>query len=74
MTPFLYRRPERFRLANMRNDFPLGREGWTVDTADDLAMVRRLWTELSTDQKSQSVAAEARVRLAELDAKRAGKT
>jgi len=40
VTPFLYRRPERFALANMRNDAPLGREGWTVDTADDLAFVR----------------------------------
>ena len=42
VTPFLYRRPERFALANMRNDLPLGREGWTVDTADDLAFVRRI--------------------------------
>ncbi len=42
VTPFLYRRPERFALANMRNDTPLGREGWTVDTADDLAFVRKI--------------------------------
>ena len=42
VTPFLYRRPERFALANMRNDVALGREGWTVDTADDLAFVRRI--------------------------------
>jgi spore coat polysaccharide biosynthesis protein SpsF len=40
VTPFLYRRPERFALANMRNDRVLGREGWTVDTADDLVFVR----------------------------------
>jgi spore coat polysaccharide biosynthesis protein SpsF len=40
VTPFLYRRPERFTLANMRNDVALGREGWTVDTAEDLAFVR----------------------------------
>jgi spore coat polysaccharide biosynthesis protein SpsF len=38
--PFLYRRPERFRLANLRNALPLGSERWTVDTADDLAFVR----------------------------------
>jgi spore coat polysaccharide biosynthesis protein SpsF len=42
VTPFLYRRPERFVLANMRNDAALGREGWTVDTAEDLAFVRRI--------------------------------
>jgi spore coat polysaccharide biosynthesis protein SpsF len=42
VTPFLYRRPERFALANMRNDTALGRESWTVDTADDLAFVRSI--------------------------------
>jgi spore coat polysaccharide biosynthesis protein SpsF len=42
VTPFLYRHPERFALANLRNDVPLGREGWTVDTADDLAFVRSI--------------------------------
>ena len=40
VTPFLYRRPERFALANMRNDVVLGHEGWTVDTPEDLAFVR----------------------------------
>jgi spore coat polysaccharide biosynthesis protein SpsF len=40
--PFVYRRPERFRLANLRNDQPLGEERWTVDTADDLERVRRI--------------------------------
>ncbi len=42
VTPFLYRRPERFRLINMRNDLALGREGWTVDTAEDVEFVRHL--------------------------------
>src|SRR5690242_2242931 len=42
--------------------------------AGSVADARRLWTQLSTDTKSQAVAAEARVRLAELDAKRAGKS
>ena len=49
VTPFLYRRPERFSLANMRNDLPLGREGWTVDTADDLAFVRRIVDHMDDD-------------------------
>jgi len=49
VTPFLYRRPERFRLANMRNDLALGREGWTVDTAEDLEFVRRLVALMPTD-------------------------
>ena len=46
----------------------------SFSSAGNIADARRLWTELSTDHKSQSVAAEARVRLAELDAKRAGKS
>ncbi|HEX4470185.1 MAG TPA: tetratricopeptide repeat protein [Gemmatimonadaceae bacterium] len=46
----------------------------SYSAAGNAADARRLWTQLSTDAKSQSVAAEARVRLAELDAKRAGKS
>ena len=49
VTPFLYRRPERFVLANMRNDAALGREGWTVDTAEDLAFVRGVVDRMAQD-------------------------
>jgi spore coat polysaccharide biosynthesis protein SpsF len=49
VTPFFYRRPERFALANMRNDLPLGHEGWTVDTAEDLDFVRRIVSEMHDD-------------------------
>ncbi len=38
--PFLYRRPERFRLARVTTPEALGHERWTVDTADDLEFVR----------------------------------
>jgi spore coat polysaccharide biosynthesis protein SpsF len=41
VTPFVYRRPERFRLTNHIGDRSLGRERWTVDTAADLESVRR---------------------------------
>jgi hypothetical protein len=43
-------------------------------TAGNATDAKRLWSQLSTDEKAQSVAAEARVRLAELEAKRAGKS
>jgi hypothetical protein len=46
----------------------------TYASAGNTAEARRLWTDLSKDEKAQSVAAEARVRLAELEAKRAGKS
>jgi len=39
--PFLYRHPDRFRLATLRNREPLGHERWTVDTASDLDNVRQ---------------------------------
>jgi hypothetical protein len=40
VTPFVYRRPDRFRLASLRSGARLGDERWTVDTADDLELVR----------------------------------
>jgi len=49
VTPFLYRRPERFILANLRNDAPLGRERWTVDTVDDLTFVREIVNAMDDD-------------------------
>jgi spore coat polysaccharide biosynthesis protein SpsF len=49
--PFLYRRPERFRLANLRNDEPLGNESWTVDTAEDLARVRDICARTAGNQR-----------------------
>jgi RimJ/RimL family protein N-acetyltransferase len=40
--PFLYRRPSRFGLANLWCEENLGHERWTVDTPEDLAVVRNI--------------------------------
>ncbi len=40
VTPYLYRHPELFQLANLRSGRQLGDERWTVDTAEDLEVVR----------------------------------
>lgn len=40
VTPFIYRRPERFQLAALRSDELAGEERWTVDDAADLAFVQ----------------------------------
>jgi spore coat polysaccharide biosynthesis protein SpsF len=40
VTPFIYRRPERFRLVTVTSGHDLGNERWTVDTGDDLKFVR----------------------------------
>lgn len=42
VTPFLYRRPERFALRSLRHNTYLGHLRWTVDTPDDLARVRQI--------------------------------
>lgn len=49
VTPFLYRHPERFRLANLRSGADLGDERWTVDTPEDLEAVREIVTRLGPD-------------------------
>ena len=43
-------------------------------TAGDITQAKKLWTVLATSDKPTAVTAEARVRLAELDAKPAGKS
>jgi spore coat polysaccharide biosynthesis protein SpsF len=50
VTPFLYRHPERFVLANLRSGDDLGAERWTVDTAADLELVRRLVERLGPNE------------------------
>ena len=46
VTPFLYRHPERFRLANLARDPPAPDLRWTVDTPDDFAFVTRVYEAL----------------------------
>ena len=40
VTPFVLRRPERFRLANLHSGHALAEERWAVATSEDLARVR----------------------------------
>lgn len=47
VTPFIWRRPERFRLALLEAPFDLGEERWTVDHADDLLFVRAVYERLA---------------------------
>jgi spore coat polysaccharide biosynthesis protein SpsF len=42
VTPFFYQHPERFRLLSVEAPSPHGDERWTVDTPEDLALVREL--------------------------------
>lgn len=42
VTPFLYRRPERFRLGSVRQAENTAHHRWTVDTPEDFSLVERI--------------------------------
>jgi len=46
VTPFIYRRPERFRLGSVTSANPAPELRWTVDTPEDLDFVRYVYGEL----------------------------
>ncbi len=48
-TPYLYRHPERFRLAGVRLPEDLSAHRWTVDTPEDYDLVRRIYDALGRD-------------------------
>jgi len=48
-TPYLYRHPERFRLAGVRLPVDLSEHRWTVDTPEDYELVRRIYDALGRD-------------------------
>jgi len=46
VTPFIYWRPERFRLRNVGSPVDLSHHRWTVDTPEDYELVRRVFDAL----------------------------
>lgn len=57
VTWFMYaERPELFALHAVRRPFDASDLRWTVDTSDDLAMVRRLYDDLALGEKVLSTA------------------
>ena len=52
VTPFIWRRPDRFAATQVVTDPPRGLERWTVDTADDLARVRHVVATVPHDTTS----------------------
>ena len=46
VTPFIYRRPERFRLGSVASATPLPHLRWTVDAPPDLEFVRQVYAQL----------------------------
>ncbi len=57
VTPFIHsERPDLFALHGVRGSVEAPDLRWTVDTADDLAMVRRLWAELALSERDLPLA------------------
>lgn len=46
VTPYLYEHPELFRLLSVEGDPDYSHHRWTVDTAEDLAVVREVYARL----------------------------
>lgn len=49
VTPYIWRNPELFRLANVENQTDLSELRWTLDNAEDLGMMRALCERLEVD-------------------------
>jgi spore coat polysaccharide biosynthesis protein SpsF len=51
--PFFYENPDRFRILHVRSsDSSLGQMRWTVDEAEDLAFVRKVYAHFGRDDFS----------------------
>lgn len=52
VTPYIRRNPELFRIHGIMNEVDYSHMRWTVDTAEDLAFVRRIYNHFGHDQFS----------------------
>lgn len=51
VTPFLYRQPERFRLANFKHEPDLSKYRLTVDTSEDFLLISKIFEDLYPKNK-----------------------
>lgn len=52
VTPYIYRHPDKFKLCAVRNDRDYSYLRWTVDTAQDLELVRKIYEHFGNDRFS----------------------
>jgi spore coat polysaccharide biosynthesis protein SpsF len=50
VTPYVYRNPEKFRICSLESDVDYSQMRWTVDTAEDLELVRRIYGHFGHDR------------------------
>ena len=55
VTPFIYRRPDRFALMSVRNDYDRSDHRWTVDTADDMTFAVAVYDSLGPQFEMEDV-------------------
>lgn len=55
VTPFIYRRPHRFALMSVRDDYDRSDHRWTVDTADDMAFAVAVYDSLGPQFEMEEV-------------------
>lgn len=49
VTPYIWRQPDKFVISNIKNDVDLSHMRWTVDTAEDLIFIRKVYDNLAAD-------------------------
>lgn len=49
VVPFLYENPDRFRMLHLEAEADYGQYRWTVDTAEDLELIRRVYAAFGDD-------------------------
>lgn len=49
VTPYIYRNPDKFSLLNVTNDVDYSDMRWTVDTPEDLELIRRIYSHFQHD-------------------------
>jgi len=52
VTPFIHRRPNRFRVLHLVSPQDYSHMRWTVDTSEDLAFIRRIYDHFGHDRFS----------------------
>lgn len=49
VTPYIYRNPDKFRLLRVANEIDLSHHRWTLDTPEDLAFIRAVYSHFGDD-------------------------
>jgi spore coat polysaccharide biosynthesis protein SpsF (cytidylyltransferase family) len=55
VTAHIWKRPHRFRMGNLCNSRDLSSYRWTLDTAEDLAYIRKVYAELGSNFRMRDV-------------------